>query len=67
MEDTDAEARACLGVVCYFQFMLDEMSQQFRGNYSGTFYYMMHSYSVFKEELCVIVFHIWGCLGECFF
>lgn len=53
MEDTDAEARGCQGVVCYFQFTLDEPSQQFGGNYSSTFYYKMNSYSVLKEMLIV--------------
>lgn len=58
--------RGCRGVVCYFQFTLDEMSQQFGGNYS-TFYYMMHSCSPLTEEWCVCVwggafFNIW-----CFF
>lgn len=51
MEDTDAEARGCLGVVCYFQFMLDEMSQQFRDNYSSAFYYMMQASSVLKRRM----------------
>ena len=46
--------RGCRGVVCYFQFTLDEMSQQFGGNYS-TFYYMMHSCSPLTEEWCVCV------------
>lgn len=53
MEDTDAKARGCQGVVCYFQFTLDETSQQFGGNYSSTFYYVMNSYSVLKEMFIV--------------
>lgn len=33
--------------------LFDEPSQQFGGNYSSTFYYIMNSYSVLKEMFIV--------------
>lgn len=67
MEDTDAEASCCEGVVCYLQFALDEMSQQFSGNYSSLVCYMMHLFCIKMTSCVLFVFNNQGCIGECSF
>ena len=57
---------AARGLFVIFQFMLDEMSQQFmfkRDNYSA-FYAAFFFY--IKAERCLIVYNILGYLGEFF-
>lgn len=67
MEDTDAEAKGCSGLVCYFQFELDEVSQQFkfrRDNCSSAF--LLNDpflYSVVKVKHCNCFQQLEGLLG----